>query len=307
MLAIVIPYYKITYFQETLQSLANQTDKRFKVYIGDDASPDDPRLLIDKYKNTFDFYYTKFDTNIGGTALTKQWERCIALTDDEEWIMILGDDDVLETNVVEEFYANQEQFNLVSNVVRYATVVLNELDNSKSEIFKHPEFETGSEFVIRKLSGNTRSSLSEYFFKKDVYLRYGFTQFPSAFYSDDKAWFDFAEDKKIYSLNNSTVFIRISSESISGSTIISIAKKAEFEFLNYLFYSKLSSFISEDIIFILNKFENVLYFNKIYKLNMWFELYIKYLQNFKAKQIFRFHKRMFLHIYSKFKLALLTK
>jgi hypothetical protein len=35
MLAIVIPYYKRTFFEETLQSLANQTDKRFQVFIGD--------------------------------------------------------------------------------------------------------------------------------------------------------------------------------------------------------------------------------------------------------------------------------
>ena len=33
MLAIVIPYFKLTFFEETLQSLANQTDQRFKVYI----------------------------------------------------------------------------------------------------------------------------------------------------------------------------------------------------------------------------------------------------------------------------------
>jgi len=38
MLAIVIPYYKRTFFEETLQSLANQTDKRFQVYVGDDTN-----------------------------------------------------------------------------------------------------------------------------------------------------------------------------------------------------------------------------------------------------------------------------
>jgi hypothetical protein len=38
MLAIVIPYYKIRFFEATLQSVAIQTDKRFKVYIGNDAS-----------------------------------------------------------------------------------------------------------------------------------------------------------------------------------------------------------------------------------------------------------------------------
>lgn len=38
MLAIVIPYYKYTFFEATLISLKNQTDKRFNVYVGNDAS-----------------------------------------------------------------------------------------------------------------------------------------------------------------------------------------------------------------------------------------------------------------------------
>ncbi len=33
MLAIVIPYYKLTFFEYTLQSLAKQTNQRFKVYV----------------------------------------------------------------------------------------------------------------------------------------------------------------------------------------------------------------------------------------------------------------------------------
>ena len=47
MLAIVIPYFKLTFFEETLQSLANQTDQRFKVYIGDDASLENPSDLLE--------------------------------------------------------------------------------------------------------------------------------------------------------------------------------------------------------------------------------------------------------------------
>ena len=39
MLSIIIPYYKLTFFEATLQSLACQSAKRFKVHIGDDASP----------------------------------------------------------------------------------------------------------------------------------------------------------------------------------------------------------------------------------------------------------------------------
>ena len=55
MLAIIVPYYKLTFFDETLQSLASQTIKLFKVYIGDYASTENPVELLDKYKGKLDF------------------------------------------------------------------------------------------------------------------------------------------------------------------------------------------------------------------------------------------------------------
>jgi glycosyltransferase involved in cell wall biosynthesis len=96
-LAFVIPFFKITFFEETIKSIANQTDKRFKVFIGDDASPEDCVHLLKEYENKFDYKYHRFPTNIGGSNLTKQWERCLDLIEDENinWIMILGDDDFL--------------------------------------------------------------------------------------------------------------------------------------------------------------------------------------------------------------------
>ena len=48
MLAIVIPYFKINFFKETLESL-NQSCKNFKIYIGNDASQDNPDALIRQY------------------------------------------------------------------------------------------------------------------------------------------------------------------------------------------------------------------------------------------------------------------
>ena len=53
MLAIIIPYYKLTFFRETLDSLAAQTDQRFHVYIGNDASPEDPTNLLEEFEGKF--------------------------------------------------------------------------------------------------------------------------------------------------------------------------------------------------------------------------------------------------------------
>jgi GT2 family glycosyltransferase len=52
MLAIIIPYYKLTFFLATLESLANQTDNRFTVYIGgDDNSTESPLAVLGNYEH----------------------------------------------------------------------------------------------------------------------------------------------------------------------------------------------------------------------------------------------------------------
>src|SRR5690242_10860606 len=40
-IAVVIPYFKLRYLGEALESLASQSDSNFSVFIGDDCSPDD--------------------------------------------------------------------------------------------------------------------------------------------------------------------------------------------------------------------------------------------------------------------------
>jgi glycosyltransferase involved in cell wall biosynthesis len=85
-LAIVVPYFKLTFFEATLESLANQTDKRFKVYIGDDASPENPSSLLEQYKESINFKYKRFYNSIGSISLVKQWEHCMTMVQEEEWM-----------------------------------------------------------------------------------------------------------------------------------------------------------------------------------------------------------------------------
>lgn len=216
MLAIIIPYYKITFFEATLESLANQTDKRFKVYIGNDSSPENPSDLLAKYKGKFDFVYHKFENNLGGSSLVKQWDRCIALSGDEEWLMILGDDDFLDHSVVESWYGNYKFFTNKTNVVRFATKVVEEDSKTISKTYLHPLWETSADAFVRIFKLQTRSSLSEYIFSKKAYFKYGFTDYPLAWCSDYMALLDFSEDKLIYTINESIVFFRISNINISG-------------------------------------------------------------------------------------------
>lgn len=298
MLAIVIPYFKLTFFEETLRSLANQTDKRFKVYIGDDASMEDPSALLEKYHGKFDFVYHHFETNLGGISLVKQWERCIAMTDDEEWILILGDDDVLGANVVQQFYSNVPNIIKTSNVVRFATQILNEKTGTQSEIFLQPKFEMVADSYYRRFKGLTRSSLSEYVFSKAMYLKYGFHDYPLGWHSDDRAWLDFSENKPILTINESIVFVRLSATSITGKKDNEQLKNlASMLFFNECITQKIDLFKKNQRLEIMFAYETTIKNSRKLNLNEWFFLMNYYFKYFKFIPFLKFIRRFLISIF----------
>jgi len=288
MLSIVIPYYKIIFFEDTLTSLSNQTDKRFKVYIGDDASYQNPSNLLENYKGRFDFVYYRFKTNLGGTSLTQQWERCIALSNSEEWVMILGDDDVLGENVVEEFYSNLSKIEkFESNVVRFSTVVINHDNEMISDAYLHPELEDSVQFLMRISLGSTRSSLSEYVFRKKVLLDVKFKNMNLGWHSDHLAVFECCTQGYIFSINQALVFFRLSGLNISSrKDNLDIKYISAFEYYYYLLVMKSEFFTNEqrdvllyrlEKIILNNKKKVVLFFKftKFYLVNYYFKRYVK--------------------------------
>lgn len=263
-LAIVIPYFKIIFLKETLDSLAYQTDKRFKVYIGDDASPDNCSKLLEKYKTKFDFIYHRFENNLGGNSLTKQWNRCIEMLGDEEWFMILGDDDVLSENIVEEFYrflGNE----LNTNLIRISCQMIDEKGSAISDVYKQPELETATSFYGRKLQFLTRSSLSEHIIRKEAYDKNGFFDYPLAWCSDDRFFLEVSENLPVYSINDAIVYVRMSTLNISGQDSLNLIKgKTQIDFYTYVLKSYFKGFTYDAKIALINIYEFT-----------WFELYPK--------------------------------
>lgn len=214
-LAIIIPYYKLTFLRETLDSLAAQTDQRFKVYIGNDGSHENPEETLKEFEGRFNFTYKRFEENLGSISLTKHWDRCIEMIQDEEWFMILGDDDYLSENVVSDFYEHFFSIEEESNVVRYASRIIDANSQNISAIFLQPKLEEAITSYCRKIKGETRSSLSEYIFRKKSYERCGFKDYFLAWSSDDRVIIDISEFKPIYSLE-ALVYVRNSDINISG-------------------------------------------------------------------------------------------
>lgn len=279
MLAIIIPYFKLTFFEATLQSLSNQNNKKFKVYIGDDSSPENPSNLIEKYKGQFDFLYHRFEDNLGETSLTKQWERCIDLSNNEEWIMLLCDDDVLGDNVVQLFYERFTEFAGKTNLIRFASRQINEKTKVKSEIFTSPTWEKSFDFYIKKQKGLIRSSLSECIFSRASYNKFGFRHYPLGWHSDDLAWIEFADSKLVYAINEAVVEFRMSFENISGSnTNIEEKALAEYYFKSDLLAEKFNFFTKNQCLFLLMSYEYCLKKNRNISFQEWMLLLSFYIK-----------------------------
>jgi hypothetical protein len=240
-----------------LQSLAAQTDNRFKVYIGNDDSPEDPSALLAKYNGKFDFVYHRFDTNLGRKSLVQQWHRCISTIQNEQWLVVLGDDDVVQDNFVATFYENLPVIEVLNiAVIRYATAVINEKGEEISKVHTHPRLETSADFLMRKFKGGTRSSLSEFIFRRIEFDKVKFKDLPLAWYSDYLAVLEVSNFSTLFTINNSLVYFRHSGLNITSQNNNLRAKNfATFGFYYYLISEKKRFFDAEQINILMDKLE----------------------------------------------------
>lgn len=263
-LAIVIPYYNIKFFEDTLKSVAAQTDKRFTFYIGNDASPADPKSMIEKHFAQGDFHYYEYENNVGGENLAKQWERILENVT-EDWFQLLGDDDMISENFVEEFYANlPETVQQKSMVLKAPQCIINDMGEVMAGLSEFPYLFSRNYNWQRKFRSGERASLSEHIFKTSQYRKYKFQKFPFAWGSDDVAVYEFSESEPILFLKKSKVFVRVSKHSISGSEDNMIAKKNAYHYFEkYMINHHYKNLEKEDIYKMINQQISYSYKNKL--------------------------------------------
>lgn len=301
MIAIIVPYFKINFFKYTLASLANQKDKRFEVFIFDDNSPQNPKELLKEFDGEFNFKYHKFIENLGKKSLVKHWERCLDLVDNFDWIMILGDDDTLDENVIYDFYANIEEINSLDiDVVRYSTVVINQENVVISKKYEHPKIEGSIDSMMRRLQNQSRSSLSEHFFRKKNFSNYKIKDLPNALGSDDLMILEHSSFRNIFTINTSLIKIRKSKFNLSGGGIkLHNRHLSIVQFYTILLIDFKSHFSKKQIDIIESKFEREIFIHRKIIILMFFIKY--YSLNFKLVKLFR----LILYIFIKFPKLLL--
>lgn len=215
-LAIVIPAYKSTFLKAALDSIAAQTCKDFRLYIGDDCSPHELKSIVDEYKDKIDLTYQRFEQNLGGKDLVAQWERCIDMTQGEEWLWLFSDDDVMEPNCVEEFYKclkeNPKDKFFHFNITRIG---------AKGEVLSQqpewPSHITTKEYLDGKLKGGNNTFVVEFIYHRDLFMSVGrFQNYDLAWGSDFITWLKLSDaNGGIRTINGARVCWRDSGENIS--------------------------------------------------------------------------------------------
>lgn len=191
-LAIVIPAYKSTFLEQTLESIARQSDKNFRLYIGDDCSPHGLEDIVGKFKDRIDLVYRRFETNLGGHDLVAQWERCIAMTEGEPYIWLFSDDDIMDAECVAKFNALPKDIK-ENSIIHYDVRVIDENSKLINEASEFPEKLSAESYFGDKLHGRIVSYVVEFIFPRKIYEEVGgFQNFDLAWGSDFMTWIKMA-------------------------------------------------------------------------------------------------------------------
>ncbi|RYE17370.1 MAG: glycosyltransferase, partial [Sphingobacteriaceae bacterium] len=216
-LAIVIPAYKSKYFVKALSSLSSQTNKNFTVYIGDDHSPEDLKVISDQFAEVLDIQYTRFPNNIGAARLVEQWNRCIALTQDEEWLWLFSDDDLLDPTCVASFYQALAASKHGFDVYRFNTCIIDADDNVRTVMPVGPTIETSEQMAYHLLLGERGNSMPDHIFSRQIYKQHnGFVFTPYAQGADWAMSILFSQARGLYTIPDAKVYWRLSGTNISS-------------------------------------------------------------------------------------------
>jgi glycosyltransferase involved in cell wall biosynthesis len=130
--SICIPTYNgAKYLKETLQSIESQTYQNIEVIVSDDASRDTTLAIVEAFKNEVDIPVHIFQHTPNGIG--SNWNNCMKNANGK-YIKFLFQDDVMETNCIEEMVqVLEDQTNVVLVASKRDFIIENSMKTTEIE------------------------------------------------------------------------------------------------------------------------------------------------------------------------------
>lgn len=181
--SIGIPAFKSKFFIECLNSVLAQTNKDFEVIIINDNSPDNFEEILSLF-NDSRIKYFRNPVNVGAENVVDNWNSCLDKSSGD-FFLLLGDDDILETNYLDEFDKLIHKFPSL-NVYHCRSFIINDNSEIVSITPSWPERETLYENMWHRIKSFRDQFISDFVYHTETLKKNGgFFKLPLAWASDD--------------------------------------------------------------------------------------------------------------------------
>lgn len=181
--SICIPAYKSRHLKVCIDSIFNQTVQDFELIVLNDHSPQPVEEIVMQYdKNRIRYY--KNESNAGAVKLVDNWNKCLSLAKGE-YIMIMGDDDMLEPDYLEEFLRLMSAYPGL-DVYHCRSQIIDDEGQSQMLTPACPAFESVYDSIWHRLNQYRSNYISDYVYRTEALrVKGGFYHLPLAWGTDD--------------------------------------------------------------------------------------------------------------------------
>lgn len=231
--SICIPAYKSQHLQACIQSILDQTVEDFELILLNDRSPQPVEEVVKGFSDPRIRYFCN-EKNVGAYHLVQNWNKCMDLSQGE-YLVIMGDDDLLEPNYLEEFLRLIERYPDL-NVYHCRSQIIDEEGNTHLLTPSCPSFETVYDSIWHRLNQLRSNYISDYIYRREALIKQGgFYDLPLAWGSDDITAFIASAERGIAHSNEPVFKYRSHGMSISSTTSNGLVKlEADLGYENWL-------------------------------------------------------------------------
>ena len=225
LMTIGLPIVKTEFVLESIQSALDQTYRNFEVVILNNAittsKRDEIRQIVSNFSDDRITYYE----NEEQLPIIENWNKVLSYANGE-YFVLLGDDDVMEPNYLEEFSILIGKYPDL-DVYHCRSYIINEKSEKIDLTPSWPEYETVYDNMLHRIKERRLQYISDFVYRTQALnLAGGFYNLPQAWGSDDITSYIACGDRGIAHTNIPVFNCRTSPFSLSSSGNIKLKMEA---------------------------------------------------------------------------------